>query len=161
MRAKTLVLSALLAVAPLSQAMADKDIGCGWGTLVWKGKSGMGPKILGATTNGSFGNQTFGITSGTAGCSSQGVITADARVSKFASANMDRLVRDMAAGQGESLATLAHLLNIAETDRPAFYNATKAHFAEIFSSSDVTTGQMLESLAGVVAKDATLAKYVM
>ena len=161
MRAKTLVLSALLAVAPLSQAMADKDIGCGWGTLVWKGKSGMGPKILGATTNGSFGNQTFGITSGTAGCSSQGVITADARVSKFASANMDRLVRDMAAGQGESLATLAHLLNIAETDRPAFYNATKAHFAEIFSSSDVTTGQMLESLAGVMAKDATLAKYVM
>lgn len=161
MRAKTLILSALIAAAPLSQAMADKDIGCGWGTLIWKGKSGLGPKILGATTNGTMGNQTFGITSGTAGCSSQGVITADARVTKFASANMDRLVRDMAAGQGESLATLAHLLHIAESDRPAFYSAAKSHFSDIFSRSDITAGDMLTSLAEVMANDATLAKYVL
>ena len=53
----------LLAIALLASSsvvMADQDIGCGLGSMVWAGQSGIVPKVLGATTNGTSGNQTFG-----------------------------------------------------------------------------------------------------
>lgn len=50
---------------PAAQALADQDIGCGLGTMIFEGKSGLAPKVLGATTNGISGNQSFGITFGT------------------------------------------------------------------------------------------------
>ena len=68
----------LLAIAVLSTsasvAIADQDIGCGLGTMVFAGQSGPIFKVLGATTNGTFGNQTFGITTGTQGCQTNGAI---------------------------------------------------------------------------------------
>ena len=48
--------------------MAAGDTGCGVGTMIFKGKSGLAPHVLAVTTNGTFGNQTFGMTSGTLGC---------------------------------------------------------------------------------------------
>ena len=108
-------LAALLIIGSLGStaAMADNDVGCGWGTLIWQGDSGLFPKILASTTNGILGNQTFGISSGTLGCSQDGVIKADVRRTKFASANMDQLAAETAAGEGESLTTLAALYNVA------------------------------------------------
>ena len=38
--------------------------GCGLGTTIWAGKTGIFPQILAVTTNGTSGNQTFGITTG-------------------------------------------------------------------------------------------------
>ena len=88
---------------------ADPDVGCGWGTKAFKGQSGVAPKVLAATTNGSFCNQTFGISSGTAGCNQGGVVKAEARLNMYAGSNIDQLARDMAMGGGESLDTLAQL----------------------------------------------------
>jgi len=105
----------LLAVALLASSsvvMADQDVGCGWGTMVWAGQSGVAPKVLAATTNGTSYNQTFGITSGTAGCQADGVITSRARLSMFMSTNSERLARDMSVGRGETLEVLANLLKI-------------------------------------------------
>jgi hypothetical protein len=140
-------------------AQADQDIGCGWGTMLWKGQEGVPQKVLGATTNGSFGSQTFGISSATAGCKRAGIIKVEARVRMFAGANVDHLARDMAMGQGESLDTLAHLMGIAGPDQAAFFQLTKSHFAEIFSADDVTAGEMLTNLNRVMAADPQLAKY--
>ncbi len=50
------------------RGLADSDIGCGLGTMVFDGQQGKVYKVLGATTNGTSGNQTFGITFGTLGC---------------------------------------------------------------------------------------------
>ncbi|HNI63786.1 MAG TPA: DUF3015 family protein, partial [Agitococcus sp.] len=100
----------LLAVALLASSsvvMADQDVGCGWGTMVWAGQSGVAPKVLAATTNGTSYNQTFGITSGTAGCQADGVITSRARLGMFMSTNSERLARDMSVGRGETLEVLA------------------------------------------------------
>ena len=45
-----------LLLLPAGLALAgDTDIGCGPGTQIWDGNSGVAPKVLGATTNGSFG----------------------------------------------------------------------------------------------------------
>jgi hypothetical protein len=138
----------------------DPDVGCGWGTMAFKGQTGVAPKVLAATTNGILGNQTFGISSGTAGCSQGGVVKAELQVQMYASANLDKLASDMAAGQGESLDTLAHLIGIPNTDRGAFFGLTKTHFGEIFPSDQVTAGEMLTALKHLMATDQHLAQYV-
>ncbi len=140
-------------------ALADSEIGCGLGTQLWEGESGLAPRVLGATTNGTSGNQTFGITSGTLGCSSEGVITASARTSMFASANIDRLAREMAMGGGESVDTLAYLLGVSNADTPAFRSMTQRHFSEIFSHDETTAGDMLATISRLMAHDRQLAKY--
>ena len=159
MKKRALIVSVAL-LASAGVARADRDIGCGWGTMLWEGQEGVPQKVLGATTNGSFGNQTFGISSGTAGCKRDGIIRVDAQTHRFAAANVDRLARDMAMGQGESLGTLAYLMNIAPADQAHFFNVTKAHFGEIFSSENITADQMLANLTEVIAADVQLAKYV-
>jgi hypothetical protein len=155
-----IILLALLLVVPAGAAFADPDIGCGLGTQMWEGNKGLAPKVLGATTNGSFGNQTFGLTFNTIGCNGTGTVTADARLHLFAGANLDRLARDMANGQGETLDAFAQLLNVQPSDRPAFAEFTRAHFPEIFAGEgEVTAAAMLTSLRGLLAQDARLAGY--
>lgn len=156
---KTLIAAAVV-MAPMGVSMADNDIGCGVGTILWEGQSGVPAKVLAATTNGTFGNQTFGITSGTLNCQQGGVITASARLPMYASANLDRIAADMAAGHGETLNNLAALYGIAESDRDAFNHTARANFAKIFTSEKTTAGEMLGNLEGVMADDAKLARYL-
>lgn len=141
-------------------AVAKDSTGCGAGSILFEGQSGIVPQVLAVTTNGSFGNQTFGISSGTLGCDSQGMVTASARLKMFASQNLDKLAQNMAVGEGESLTTLAELIGIADDHKPAFYAATKAHFDTIFASSNVTAEDVLVALQGVMAEDPILARYV-
>jgi len=154
---KRIILTAALAAGLLvaGPALADPDIGCGPGTQVWKGQSGIAPKVLGATTNGSFGLQTFGITFGTLGCNQGGTVTAQERARVFADANLDRLARDVARGDGETLRALAHLMGVPEAEQAAFRSAAKQRFAEIFSGPDVTSVEVLAQLREILADDAT------
>lgn len=157
---KKIVLAAVIVVAATAGlAAADDDIGCGLGTQLWEGEKGLVPKVLGATTNGTFGNQTFGITTGTLGCSQEGVITADARLRMFAGANLDNLARDMAQGHGETLDAFARLMNVQEADKADFFRFTRAHFPELFADDDATAGEMLASLNRLLAQDPTLSVY--
>lgn len=157
---KAVALAALAVLLGSSVARAgDPDVGCGWGTKAFKGQSGVVPKVLAATTN-SFMTQTFGISSGTAGCSQGGIVKAELRVQMYAGANIDKLAGDMAAGQGETLDTLAHLMGVADADRPAFFHLAKTNFGTLFPSDQVTAGQMLATLERLMASDEQLAKYV-
>lgn len=157
---KTVLLAAMAVALSSGAAWAgDPDIGCGWGTQAFKGNSGVLYKVVAATTNGSFGNQTFGISSGTIGCSRGGVIKADAQLNMYAGANIDKLASDMAAGQGESLETLAVLLGVEDADKPAFFQLTKSNFSVIFPSGQVTAGAVLSSLVDLMSADQQLSKY--
>lgn len=158
---KKTALIAVLALAPMANAFADGDVGCGLGTQIWTGKSGVVAKVLAATTNGSTANQTFGITTGTLGCSPDGVITAANRLPMFASANMDQLAADMAAGKGESLSAMASLYGVAEADRAAFNAALKANYGTIFARMDVSSGEMLAAVNATLKSDARLAQYAV
>lgn len=156
---KKILLAVVIVAATAGFAAADDDIGCGLGTQLWEGEQGLVPKVLGATTNGTFGNQTFGITTGTLGCSQEGVITADARLRMFAGANLDNLARDMAQGHGETLDAFARLMNVQEADKADFFRFTRAHFPELFADDDATAGEMLASLNRLLAQDPTLSVY--
>src|SRR5918996_4185352 len=97
-------------------ANPDTGPGCGLGKLAWaeyRNQKNIAPQVLMATTNGTFGSQTFGISSGTSGCTNDGVIMKNKHVS-LTSATFESLGQEMAQGQGENLASLATLLGVAE-----------------------------------------------
>jgi hypothetical protein len=158
---KKTILTVIL-LAPLSAAMANppNSVGCGLGSQVFDKQSGVGPQVLAATTNGTFGNQTFGISSGTSGCDPDGTVVASARVPMFVGANLDSLAHDIAMGQGESLESLATAMGIGESDKAGFFSVTKENYAFIFPSANVTAADVLNSIYTVMAKDDKLAQYV-
>lgn len=156
---KKLAFAAAAAFLMSGAAAADDSTGCGVGSMIFDGQSGVFPQILAVTTNGSTGNQTFGITSGTLGCDSEGTIDSAAKMSMFTGDNMESLALDMSRGEGESLQTLAELMGVAEADRAAFYAATKSNFDRIYTSSDVTAGDVIVNLQAVMAEDEQLKAY--
>ncbi|MGL4473291.1 MAG: DUF3015 family protein [Shewanella sp.] len=158
---KTLsIASLLIAMLPASQVMADQDIGCGFGSMLFEGKSGVAPKVLGATTNGISGNQSFGITFGTLGCQANGAITSRARLTTFIDGNMDNLARDIARGNGETLATLTEVWGINEADKASFNAMVKQNYAVIFTDLDVNSEVVMTNLNQVVA-NSELAAYTI
>ncbi len=156
---KALVTTLLL--TPLSvYADSPNSVGCGLGSQIFDGQSGVFPQVLAVTTNGTLGNQTFGISSGTSGCKSDGTVVASQRVPMYVGANMDALARDMATGGGETLDSLASLMQINADDRTEFFATARRNYARIFSSHDVSAGDVLASLYGVMSENDRLAAYV-
>ena len=146
--------AALAAAAWISSgAAADETIGCGLGTQVWQGEESVAFQLLAFSTNATSSTQPLGISSETSGCTRGGVIMAAHRLPMFAGANLDRLARDMAHGEGEALETLAGLLGIPEAERDAFRRLTKQNFAALFPSQDATAGGMLATLGRLLARD--------
>ena len=153
----------LLAVAAIAlpfsaMAAGENNIGaCGWGSKLFEGQSGLAPQVLGATTNGTFGNQTFAITSGTSGCTQDGTVRSNWKTALFIDGNREQLARDMSTGSGETLDSLAHLMGVQSQDRAAFNRATKDNMAKIFASD--STNDIVAALRQVLAADAQLARY--
>ncbi len=149
------IIGAALILSPL--ANADSGAGCGWGESVMNGQTGLLPHLSAGTTNGTSGNQSFGMTSGTAGCNVDEPI---GQAGLFINSNKDRVARDMAQGRGETLAALAEILNIEANDRELFNAVTQQHFASIFTSSEATGNSVIANLLEVIKTDEVLAKYV-
>ncbi|EKO3697580.1 DUF3015 domain-containing protein [Vibrio metschnikovii] len=141
--------------------MADSDIGCGVGTMIFDGKEGKVFKVLGATTNGTSGNQTFGITFGTLGCDGTGTINSAQKLALFIDGNLDNLARDIARGEGETLATLSEVWGIQASDKAAFNQLAKENFANVFQSENVTSQEVFTNLNTLVAQDQALAAYTI
>jgi hypothetical protein len=155
---RKLCLVAVLAALP-AVAMADNVGQCGWGSKLMAGQSGVVPQVAAVTTNGTFGNQTFGITTGTSGCTQDGTVSSNWRTSLFIDGNKENLARDMSIGNGESLDSLAHLIGVESQDRAAFNRVAKENMARIFPSQDVSTPQIAAALREVLANDAQLSRY--
>lgn len=153
---KKLIIAALIAL-PVT-AFADNVGSCGWGSKAWAGQKGIAPQVLAVTTNGTSANQTFGISSGTSGCTQDGVVTSNWKTAMFIDGNKAQLARDAASGRGETLDALAVLLNVRQEDKAQFLALTKTQYGVIFapgaSSDDVAT-----KLQQVLAADTRLAQY--
>jgi hypothetical protein len=156
---KIIAILSLVAAFPTLAMAADNVGGCGVGSMVFKGQKGIAPQVLAVTTNGSTGNQTFGITSGTLGCTQDGVVTSNMKTAMFIESNKDQLARDMSVGSGETLAALSHLLGVETQDQVAFNRLAKNNVARIFTTESVATEQVVASLREVLSADATLSRY--
>jgi hypothetical protein len=139
-------------------AHADDDIGCGVGTKMMEGQKGLVPHLLGSFTNG-LTFQSISLTFGVMGCNGRDTVTADAEIRRFAAGNFDRLARDMANGEGETLAAFALLLGVRGEDQAAFQAFVQSHFVELFPSETTTADAMVTSLDALLASDARLAAY--
>jgi hypothetical protein len=161
---KIAVCALALGLAASGDALAQttrNNVGCGLGSMAWEGSTGVFPQIFAATTNGTFGTQTFGISSETSGCSPNGrVDLPDKRTAMFIGPNMNRLAQDMSRGDGETLTALAETMEIAPEDRPAFYAATRTNFERIMPNEDVTSGEVVAHLYAVMGEDPALRRYV-
>ena len=155
---KRVLIAVVLSAAPVL-ASADNIGSCGWGTKLFDGSTGVGPQVLAVTTNGTLGNQTFGISTGSSVCTQDGTVKSTWKTSMFIDGNKDRLARDMSIGNGETLDSLAHLIGIREADRAKFNRVTQENLARIFPSDDVATEQVMVALKGVLTSDRDLAQY--
>lgn len=157
MKIKLLIVSAAL-VLPTA-AFADNVGGCGWGSKLFDGQKGIAPQVLAVTTNGTSGNQTFGITSGTSGCTQDGQVASKWKTAAFIDSNMNRLALDMSRGEGESLESLAALTGVAAQDSGMFKTAMQKNFSNIFVSPDVSSNDVAAAVKNVLSQDARLAQY--
>jgi len=156
---KLLAVVAVAAVFPVSaMAAGENNIGnCGWGSKLFDGQSGVAPQVLAVTTNGTFGNQTFGITFGTSGCTQDGAVKSNWKTALFIDGNKEALARDMSVGSGEALDSLAHLMGVEAQDRAAFNRVAKSNMGRIFTKD--ATPEIMAALRQVLADDAQLARY--
>jgi len=136
-----------LAATPAFAASGKVNTGCGLGTLAWAGKADNSiiSQASQATTNGSFGSQTFGISSGTSECGTPSKLVQNERLDHFVRANMDNLAKDIAQGHGESLDTFAELLQVPVDQRPAFNARLQQNFDKIFTSSTVELAAVIDN----------------
>ncbi len=148
----------LMAAASSSFAVSPGGPDCGWGNMLFKGDSGP-IHFLATSINGTSGNKTFGMTSGTNGCSTDGVLTYGG-VSMIGSI-MDEFSQDVAMGHGEALNAVAVLIGVAPEDRQTFAEVTHENFSVIFPSEDVTAKEVMASIDSVMKADSRLAKYTI
>ena len=139
------VAGGLMALA--SNANAYDSTGCGLGSMAWRGQSGIIPQVAAVTTNG-IAMQTFAITTGTSGCDPNGRVTGGTGRMLFAflENNMEQFAFDASVGQGETLVTIAGILNVDEAELSA-----KIHnnFGTLFASNDVDAVDLTLSIMSI------------
>ncbi|WP_029889419.1 DUF3015 domain-containing protein [Polycyclovorans algicola] len=155
------LLTGILLVASSSAAFAEAPGGpnCGWGNMLFQGNSGIVYHFLASTTNGTSGNNTFGMTSGTNGCSTSGTLTYGGKA--MVTAMMDEFSADVAVGEGEALTAVAVAYGVAKEDRAAFASLANQNFAVLFPSESVTADEVVANLEALMKADAQLSQYVI
>jgi hypothetical protein len=146
------------AVASSAFAAGYGAAGCGWGGKVI-GKNNDNLAQLGASIlNTLSGNSTFAMTSGTSGCSKNlgGLVMAESEPTLFVQNNYNGLAKEMAAGEGEQLMTLAGLMGCSADHKDSFATFTKQNYDSIFVSEQTTVPEMLASLKKGLSSDPVL-----
>ncbi len=156
--------ASLQATAVLAAPNPDNGPGCGLGKLAWsdyKNQKNIAPQVMMATTNGTFGSTTFGISSGTSGCTNDGVVMADQKVDVFAAINFENLSQEMAQGHGEHLTSLATLMGVPAEYQVEFFALTQDKYTTLIQSGETTPVAMIKALNEAMAAHPVLAKVSM
>lgn len=125
--------------------------GCGLGYVLFGNQDNDKVKqIFAATTNGTSGNQTFGMTTGTSGCTEDGAVKMVKEAEVFAEVNLDSLRREMALGQGEYVNAFASLLGAKGEQVPAMVSMFQKEYNQLFPNATTTSGEMLASLTSIL-----------
>ena len=118
----------------------DSTGGCGLGSMAWRGQSGIIPQSLAIITNGLSSN-TIGVTLGTSGCDPNGRVTGGTgrMTLAFLQDNMEQFAMDAAAGKGETIDTLAGILDV---DSEKLGKNIQQNFAYIFPNDNVEVAEV-------------------
>ncbi|MBO5038569.1 MAG: DUF3015 family protein [Alphaproteobacteria bacterium] len=133
---KSLILAAVAGMMMSEPALAiDSTGGCGLGSMAWRGQSGIIPQVLAMSTNATFLN-TIGVTLGTSGCDPNGRVTGGTGklVLAVIENNMEQFAMDASAGRGETIDTIAGILNV---DSVKLGEKAQQNFALLFDNDNV------------------------
>jgi len=165
MSKKVLMLSvAVLFGMQAGLAMAanpDTGPGCGLGKLAWADythQKNIAPQVMMATTNGTFGSQTFGLSTGTSGCTNDGKVMAEHKTTVFAQLNFENLSQEMAQGQGEHLASLATLMGVPSEQHAAFFAMTQERYTSLVKTGEASPVAMVKAINDAIATHPVLAQ---
>ena len=151
----TLAVLAVLAAGPafaqgLKGTGAYGAAGCGLGSLAFGNQPGA-VQILAATTNGTFGSQTFGITTGTSNC---GPSLMAMGTKNFVEANREVLAKDISRGQGEAVGALT-VINACQ-DSAKVGAALQKNFSAIFPTENASNDEVTAAILRTLHSDAAL-----
>ena len=159
---KVLVAFAIALVATTAAAQSDSAkkavkgsgkyglAGCGLGSLVFENQPGA-VQILAATTNGTSGSQTFGITTGTSNCE-PGLLASGTK--NFVDANREALAKDAARGEGEAVGAIAAINQCR--DMKAVGAALQRDYSAIFPSEKTTNDEVTQAILKTLHSDPSL-----
>ena len=133
-------------------ATVSEDCGCGLGREMIGQEEGLGWNILGTSLNGISGNQTFGMSSGTLGCSKPTKFVMNERMDVFVSENMDSLAVDIATGNGENLDALMEIAQVSGADKAKACSALQTNFDSIYPAANVMDTDVAHSIRGILAQ---------
>lgn len=154
---KRIIAGAILTTAS-TFALAAGPAGCGAGyQFVFPDANQWYQHVMAATTNGTSGNQTFGMTSGTLGCEAANGPLKLAQA--FMDENMDQLAAESAVGQGETLAALAEVMGVETQDTAAFNRVMQSNFDAMFTT-EATSEAAFKAMTSAMSADADLEKYL-
>lgn len=150
---------------PAANAAGYGMAGCGLGSMLFgpkgEAKDSIGnakvTEVLAATTNGTFGSQTFGITTGTSNCTQGGMAMMEKEQELFAEVSYDEISREMAKGEGEYLTAFATVMGCSADVQSDFASVTKANYGKIFSA-EASASDVVSSVKSLLRNDASLAK---
>ena len=154
---KLLVLSIAVAILAVPSAFAGKSSGCGLGSILFEGQSGMVQNILAVTTNATSGSQTFGISTGTSNCNGNDTVRNRMEQESFVAVNMDNLSEEMAQGQGQYISALGDLMGCSPAAQMEFARLSQQRYEVLFSAPEMDAKAWLGGLKTELAKDATMA----
>ena len=109
-------------------------------------------QIFAATTNGLFGSQTFGITTGTSNCADTSGGSGSAKV--FIETNREALAKDISRGQGETVKNLATLAGC--TDAGAVGAVLQKNFSAIFPDAAAPSEQVSGAIISTLRSEKSL-----
>ncbi len=138
----------------------DTGPGCGLGKILWADNThqkNIAPQVMMATTNGT-GMNTFAISSGTSGCTNDGRIMAEHKVTIFTANNFENLSQEMAQGRGEHLASLATLMGLPDTHQAEFFAMTQERYTSLVKTGEASPVAMVKAINDAIATHPVFAK---
>jgi DUF3015 family protein len=152
-----LAVAFVLAQAGVGLAAWGDGPGCGAGKMLFDSE----PKSILMQHFGSTSNvptQPFGISTGTSGCTNNGMIVKGEQANVFASLNFDNLSQEIAQGQGEHLTSLAVLLGVPAEHQAEFFSMAQENYKALIQTGENAPSAMLMALQNVMKSHPVLAK---
>jgi len=124
--------------------------GCGLGSMAFKDDDKIS-QVLAATTNGTFGTQTFGISTGTSNCTKNGLAKIEKETEMFVEVNYDVLQKEISQGKGETLNSFASLMGCESS---ALGKGLQSNYKKISAASN--SSEFLSNVKSTIQSDAKL-----
>ena len=149
---KLVILTAALTLLAVPAAFA-KSTGCGLGSMLLEGQSGLVMHIVVTSLNGTSGNQTFGLTTGTSNCDASETVMNEMMQEQFVTVNYENLSGEMAQGQGQYVTAMADLMGCPAAAQGTFARMSQEKYPELFSAPEMEAKRWIVGLKAAMAQD--------